>query len=280
MNRREFLKLAGLSVLAIEGLFACESKAIVFNPSDKQIFERVINYSFKSNFQSLPLNELVLQVGKQFIGTPYVAGTLDRSYPEQLVINLREFDCMTFLESTLAIAKCIQSQRSNFQNFAQELQFIRYRGGKLQGYASRLHYFNDWLRDGEKKNLFRRIIGPNQESKELYLLSKNLKYKNETAIVQQMEKEVSQEKICGFNCGILSEANTQKYFESGDILGFVSNLPGLDFNHVGFLVQRKDDWTFMHASSINKQVEIYKGTLAEYCPKVKSNKGIALARLM
>ena len=41
-------------------------------------------------------------VAKSFVGTPYVAHTLERS-PENLVCNLREFDCYTFVESVLAI---------------------------------------------------------------------------------------------------------------------------------------------------------------------------------
>ena len=33
--------------------------------------------------------------GKQFVGIPYVGGTLDRTQEELLVVNTRELDCTT-----------------------------------------------------------------------------------------------------------------------------------------------------------------------------------------
>ena len=32
---------------------------------------------------------------------------------------------------------------------------MRYRGGKRGGYASRLHYFSEWIADGERRGLVR-----------------------------------------------------------------------------------------------------------------------------
>ena len=37
------------------------------------------------------------------------------------------------------------------------LQQIRYRRGRVDGYASRLHYFTDWIRDNEQKGLVREL---------------------------------------------------------------------------------------------------------------------------
>ena len=32
---------------------------------------------------------------------------------------------------------------------------MRYRGGKRRGYASRLHYFSEWISDGARRGLVR-----------------------------------------------------------------------------------------------------------------------------
>lgn len=44
----------------------------------------------------------MLTNGRMFIGTPYVAATLERGDEEQLIINREEVDCTTFVEYVLA----------------------------------------------------------------------------------------------------------------------------------------------------------------------------------
>ncbi len=46
----------------------------------------------------------MLEIGKFFLGTPYVVGTLETKRGEHLVVNLREFDCVTFVENVVALA--------------------------------------------------------------------------------------------------------------------------------------------------------------------------------
>ena len=59
----------------------------------------------------------MLRIGKSYLGTRYVANTLDRNEVEQLVINTKEVDCLTFVEYTLAQALG--------SSFADNLQRIR-----------------------------------------------------------------------------------------------------------------------------------------------------------
>ena len=82
----------------------------------------------------------MLRIGKSYLGTRYVANTLDRNEVEQLVINTKEVDCLTFVEYTLAQALG--------SSFADNLQRIRYRDGIINGYPSRLHYTSDWIDNG------------------------------------------------------------------------------------------------------------------------------------
>ncbi len=71
--------------------------------------------------------------------------SLEKDGDEQLVINLTGLDCTTFLENSLALARCIKKGTTSFEDYLEELQFIRYRDGVIDGYTSRLHYFSDWI---------------------------------------------------------------------------------------------------------------------------------------
>ena len=76
---------------------------------------------------------------------------------EHLVINLRELDCVTFVENVVALAWLVTSREKSFEAFRRMLRKIRYRQGRLQGYTSRLHYFSDWIYDNEKKGIVRDV---------------------------------------------------------------------------------------------------------------------------
>lgn len=82
----------------------------------------------------------LLRIGKSYLGTRYVANTLDRNEVEQLVINTKEVDCLTFVEYTLAQALG--------SSFADNLQRIRYRDGIIKEIPPRLHYTSDWIDNG------------------------------------------------------------------------------------------------------------------------------------
>lgn len=60
----------------------------------------------------------MLWFGKKFIGVPYVAGTLDRTKEEQLVINTRQLDCTTYVEMVTALTLCAQKGQTSLRNIA------------------------------------------------------------------------------------------------------------------------------------------------------------------
>lgn len=90
---------------------------------------------------------------RQMLGVPYVAGTLDEGKEENLVVHLDKVDCTTFVETVLALALADKDKERNFGSFKKALQHIRYRGGVLNGYPSRLHYFSEWIKDNERKGI-------------------------------------------------------------------------------------------------------------------------------
>jgi hypothetical protein len=94
---------------------------------------------------------------RPFVGEPYTPQTLELPGPERVVVNLREFDCVTYVESVLAMARLVRDGRHGFAAFTEELRRIRYRDGQLNGYPSRLHYFSEWIADNERLGMVRDI---------------------------------------------------------------------------------------------------------------------------
>jgi hypothetical protein len=81
---------------------------------DSLIVVRLFEEARGQDVRGKSVGEIMVWVGKQFIGAPYVPHTLELPGEEQLVINLREFDCVTFVESVLALAQCIKGQSWTF----------------------------------------------------------------------------------------------------------------------------------------------------------------------
>ena len=81
---------------------------------------------------------LPLFFAKKFIGRPYVASTLEGDTHERLVVNTRQLDCTTLVENVVALTLCAQSHQYSYFAFKHMLVDLRYRGGIIDGYPSRL----------------------------------------------------------------------------------------------------------------------------------------------
>ncbi len=65
------------------------------------------------------IQELTLEIGKGFLGTPYVEKTLELPGDEKLVINLTGLDCTTYLETVVTLARIAKSGNLTFEAFEQ-----------------------------------------------------------------------------------------------------------------------------------------------------------------
>ena len=105
------------------------------------------------------------RVGELAAGSPYEPFTLEAylkagGHPavEPLILSLTRFDCVTLVEACLAVARVAAAPgEPTWERFAAEVERMRYRGGTRRGYTSRLHYFTEWLRDGESRGLVRNL---------------------------------------------------------------------------------------------------------------------------
>jgi Protein of unknown function (DUF1460) len=64
--------------------------------SDEEIYNRKV-----LNANGSSLDDFTLNIAKSFLNRPYKAKTLEGNATERLVVNLREFDCNTFVESCI-----------------------------------------------------------------------------------------------------------------------------------------------------------------------------------
>ncbi len=258
---------------------------IVFQTKDKEILEQVFE-AFKDE-KNTPISDLMVKVGTFFKGTPYKAATLEINPDgEKLVINLREMDCTTFAENVLAISRTIKSGNPTFEKFATELQNIRYRDGKIDGYTSRIHYFSDWIFENDRSKIVKSVskeIGGTIYPKPINFMSTHpgsyLQLKENHELIQKIanqEKEMSaretyfipEEKIGGIESKLMD----------GDIVGITSRVEGLDISHVGILIRKSGRIHLMHASSVANKVIVSEETLEEYLLNSKSVTGIMVVR--
>lgn len=238
--------------------------------------------------------ETAVVIGRQFLGRPYVPHTLDRNPTEQLVVNVREFDCTTFLETVLALSLAWQHvpDKQNTllleQTFRAYLTRLRYRAGRIDGYASRLHYFSDWLRDNEHKGLITDVTNALPGSVSVakpvsYMTRATDKYPplSDPAIfkqVAQTEALLSQQSFSFIPKKHIALAEAQ--LREGDIIMLMAARPGLDMKHVGLAVRYPNGRLhLLHASSDQGAVIITSDPLSDYVLWHKSMSGIRVARL-
>lgn len=233
-------------------------------------------------------NQLVEFIGREFIGTPYKAGTLEGS-PEALTVNLEEMDCTTFMETVVALALTVENHRCSWIDFLDILETIRYRNGYADGYASRLHYISDWVitntHRGYIKDVTDRIPQSDVQIKTLDFMSRNRsKYPalSDSATfegIKNMEVGYRSHRFPYIKSARLSSKPIINALKGGDIVALTTKTNGLDVSHVGILVIEKDGPHLLHASSKEGKVVIDKLPLTEYMRKAHQLTGIRVLRL-
>ena len=224
--------------------------------------------------------EPMIRIGKSYLGTKYVANTLDKGETEQLVINTQEVDCLTFVEYTLAQALG--------SSFADNLRKIRYRDGIIDGYASRLHYTSDWIDNGIRHGFLTDITAGNTANNSKLVLSYMSghpgKYKklagspeNITRMAER-EKTLSGKTVYWLPKNELPE-NGLPWIMNGDIIAITTKLPGLDIAHVGIANYVNGKLHLLHASSTLGKVVVSSKPLTYMLNNNKSWTGIRVVRM-
>jgi hypothetical protein len=180
------------------------------------------------------ISERIALVSARFVGRPYAERPLDpgaASRPaetEALRIRFDAFDCVTYIETVLALAFSRSAQE-----FVEKLRLIRYESGVVE-WRRRNHYMVDWCRNNIAAGFISDATsGPLSVGKERRL-----------DVVQGLGS-----RTVSFRCfpkqavGAVSGA-----VESGELVFFVATRKNLDVFHTGFLFPQAAGIILRHAT--------------------------------
>lgn len=233
--------------------------------------------------------EGILDIAKTYLGTPYVAGTLEQEGEEQLIIDEQGVDCTTFVE--LTVARWLTKQNDSL-SFEQHVRRLRYRNGVIDGYLSRLHYFTDWVAENTRRGVWHEL-GPEKGSHIWHTDTLTLSFMSEhpqsypylkangwaVDSMRKIEQQYALYPIHYIGKEHLDLSPDKLPIQNGDILALVTTIDGLDVTHLGFAVWKNEHLHLMHASMSHKQVIIDERTLYDYLRWRGSCPGIRVVRM-
>ena len=164
------------------------------------------------------------------LGAPYVAHALvgSATEAEAIVAPLDGFDCVTYVEIVIALARAAEPA-----GFVEELRALRYDGGAVE-WRKRNHYMTDWVRRNARAGAVRPVApGP---------LGKRVE-KTLSAVPGLSAK--------GARFAVVPKGRLRAFLPrlaNGDVLLFASTKAGLDVFHCGFLVLAGGSVRLRHAS--------------------------------
>lgn len=300
LSRREVMirsatVLASLAVPASLRASSISGFGGTFDSGEARLVEWSRTLQGRTSGHAVSMGKRAITVGELAIGTPYVPNTLEAYIKaggsplgnEKLTLSLTQFDCVTLVESCLAVARASEGRHApSWSRFAREVERMRYRGGVRRGYASRLHYFSEWIADGEKRGLVRdmgKALGGAEDARPLRFMTEHrasypaLANDIVFADIGRMEKRLdAHHRRLIPTDGI--EA-VQDRIETGDVLAFATSIPGIDVSHAAFAYRDEAGiLRVLHAPLSGGAVEITKVTLPEYVRRIRRATGILVAR--
>ena len=237
-------------------------------------------------------SNLMLYFAHQFEGVPYVAHTLEISMVEKLIINLRELDCTTLVETVFALALTAKQGSVSWDDYCTNLALIRYRNGKPEGYASRNHYFYWWVESNKQKKLItlpeipatlkqRQVINVNYMSNHIdsYRMLKNGGAKVQK-LIRDYEKASFGKVMYYIPAAQLGkQKDVLSCIHDGDILAIVTRRQGLDTSHIGIAEWGSDGFLhLLNASKLAKKVILDSRSINKYMATQRLQQGVWVIR--
>jgi hypothetical protein len=244
---------------------------------------------------TMPLGRSAVRVGELARGTPYEPATLEAylraggspSAEEPLTVSLTRFDCVTLVESCLAVARVAGGDGPpTWVQFGRAIEQMRYRGGERRGYISRLHYFSEWISDGEQRGLVRDLgadLGGLDDRRPLRFMTEH-RASYPAFVDDGVFDEIAalERRLDGRPRRLVPAERIPEVasrIETGDVLAFATAIPGLDVTHAAFAYRDEANvLRVLHAPLSGGVVEISRRTLPEYVAAIRRATGILVAR--
>ena len=259
--------------------FHCDGDTTVINKLLAQGFESGINDA----------NSLIEFYARRLLGTPYVAHTLEAD-EELLTINIHQLDCLTFIESLYALTRATLNQRYSWRDYAANIENVRYRGGKMGDYSSRIHYISEWIIDNHVRG---NLVEITPDLPHADFMVKNIDYmthnpgqyrqlKNDSAMVEKIRRfELRNHRFPYLKRSWLNDKAVKAALRSGDFCSLVTKAEGLDVSHNGIIIiDEKGDPYLLDASMSGGKVMLEAKPLFKYLERSKNNIGIRVFRMM
>ena len=258
-----------------------DNEAYLTTPEDMVLAERVMEELAPHAAEGTA--ELMVRTAEMLIGQQYVAGTLDEQSREQLCLYLTRIDCILFVESCLGLARTVHSG-GDFEAYADEIRHLRYRDGKTDAYADRLHYTTEWARQGVARGVLQDVTkelgGVPFDHPVSYMSAHPDAYPRmseaDLAAIREVERSINASPSLYIPKNSLTRA--LKGIRSGDILCFTSRIEGLDIAHVGIAVVQDGTVGFIHASTGAMEVVLEPKPLGDYLQGKKGMTGLQVYR--
>lgn len=263
-------------------------------PEDSIRVMNLLQSAEKDAAKDSTAGQTMLRIGRAIekMIIPYVPHTLEPNDQERLIINLRELDCTTFVESAMALTLCVRSGRTTFDDYCRILQKIRYWQGRAPQYIRRLHYFTSWIEDNTTMDLVRELQTPNppftavQTVQAHYMTQHVDKYRmltvnpQDVPMIREMEKRIEGKKYRYIpKQQLYNNRQLRKTIHDGDIIVIITNIKGLDTQHIGIAAWHADGLHLLNASSIHHRVIEEPMTLRQYLYKHPTMPGIRIVRV-
>jgi hypothetical protein len=254
------------------------------DPETEAAFRRIMRFARDSALHTRPYGEIIQAVGRQLLGAPYVAGLLDMSADERLVINLAAFDCVLYVENVLALAHGIALEDYSYDSYVRYVERLRYRGGEREGYCSRLHYFTDWIRDNQRRGNVVDVsedVGGEPYRKTIDFMSTHRGSYARMAddatfrCIEGVEDDLRDLALYYVPEDRIAEVYPN--LQPGDVIATATNIGGLDVTHTGFVYRTAPGQTAFLNASLSGEVKIVED-LATYVQGVRAQTGIIVAR--
>jgi hypothetical protein len=295
VSRRDLLRSVALGAAALalpEALAACKATR---NPD----LERLTRWAETLRAEGMGAPKVspgraAVRVGELAVGTPYEPFTLeaylkDGGSPrrEPLTLSLTRFDCVTLVESCIAVARMAGEKRApTWDRFGQEIERMRYRGGERRGYTSRLHYFSEWIADGQRRGLVKDLgaeLGGAEDARPLRFMTEH-RSSYPALADESVFREIGEveRRLDGHARRVIPTKRIPevvKRIETGDVLAFATEIAGLDVSHTAFAYRdRGGILRVLHAPLSGGVVEVTRTTLPEYVAGIRRSTGILVAR--
>ncbi|MFN0088389.1 MAG: N-acetylmuramoyl-L-alanine amidase-like domain-containing protein [Blastocatellia bacterium] len=194
----------------------------------------------------------------RFLGAPYLVHPLIGSVeePEQFVIRFDGFDCVTYIETVLALAHARDAE-----DFTARLRAIRYEEGVID-WRKRLHYTTDWAAWQIRQGLL----------KDMTLGEGTIPLRKTLDFLPDLPPRAAEYRYFPKQ----SFGYVSRWLIDTDLIYFLSVRRTLDTNHIGMIIREGEKVMVRHARQ--KQGKAVEQILADFI-RISPSPGFIINRI-